>query len=87
MPRFYFHRDGDHLIEDQEGSECPDLEAAREEAINGVREILAEAIAQGREPIGEAVLIVDDQSRECGSVRYVDVLPERLTRELLHGRA
>nr|WP_321182289.1 hypothetical protein [Methylobacterium sp. Leaf122] len=38
MPRFFFHiRDGATLIEDPDGSELPDLAAAREEAAQGAR--------------------------------------------------
>jgi hypothetical protein len=41
-------RQGDRLIEAPEGIELPDLDAARAEAINGVRACLAEAIGKGR---------------------------------------
>jgi len=45
MPRFFFHiRDGATLIEDPDGSELPDLAAAREEA--------APAAGAAQEPAG-----------------------------------
>jgi hypothetical protein len=44
MPRYLFHiRDGDKLIPDEEGTELPDLSAARKEAALSAREILLEA--------------------------------------------
>ncbi len=40
MPRFFFHlRDQDHLQEDREGMELPDLQAALQEALRVDREL------------------------------------------------
>jgi hypothetical protein len=48
MPRFYLHiRDGEILIKDPEGSELPSVEAARAEAREAVREIVADRIRSG----------------------------------------
>ncbi|SOR26800.1 conserved protein of unknown function [Methylorubrum extorquens] len=48
MPLFFFHiRDGATLIEDPDGSELPDLAAAREEAVQGARFLLAEKLKAG----------------------------------------
>ncbi len=45
MVRFYFHlRAGDGLLTDDEGQDLPDLSAARREAEQAARELLAEAI-------------------------------------------
>jgi hypothetical protein len=44
LPRYFFHiRDDDNLIRDEEGTELPDLSAARKEAALSAREILVEA--------------------------------------------
>jgi hypothetical protein len=41
MPRFFLHiQDGDRRIEDPDGSELPDLEAARAEAVSAARDFL-----------------------------------------------
>jgi hypothetical protein len=43
MPKFYFHvRKGDKLIEDPEGMDFPNLGAARAEAMQAARDIVAE---------------------------------------------
>jgi hypothetical protein len=44
MTRFFFHvrDDGDDVSRDTEGQELPDLEAARQEALNSNREMLGE---------------------------------------------
>jgi len=40
MPRFYFHVDDDRTVLDQEGTDLPDVEAARHEAITTAGEML-----------------------------------------------
>jgi hypothetical protein len=50
MARFYFHmRTGNHVERDTDGTEMPNLEAARTEALQSAREILADAI-KGTKP-------------------------------------
>lgn len=47
--RYYLHvRDGDQFIEDPEGSEFDNLNAARDEALNAARKILAERVKAGK---------------------------------------
>jgi hypothetical protein len=61
MPHFYLHlRDGDRLIEDQEGSELPDLDAARQQAMAGAREILAGKMLAGEVVNGQRFEITDE---------------------------
>jgi hypothetical protein len=48
MPRYYLHiRDGDRLVEDPDGSDLPDLDAARAEALESARNILAAKVKAG----------------------------------------
>lgn len=45
MPQFPLNiRDGDTLLRDPEGSEFPDLETARAEALAGARDVLGDEI-------------------------------------------
>jgi hypothetical protein len=45
MPPFLLNiRDGDTLLRDPEGSEFPDLETARAEALAGARDVLGDEI-------------------------------------------
>nr|WP_294167852.1 hypothetical protein [uncultured Sphingomonas sp.] len=49
MPTFHFHiRVGGHLFEDPDGSDLPELGAARAEALAAVREAVAEQIKTGK---------------------------------------
>ena len=78
MGRFFFHiRMGDQVISDQEGSDLPDVAAARLEALAAARYILADAIRYGTENIPEAFVIADSEGRELETVNLAVVLPER----------
>lgn len=48
MPLLYFHiKEGDEVLLDEEGSDHPDLQAAREEAIEAIRQIIGNAVMSG----------------------------------------
>jgi hypothetical protein len=56
MQRYYFHiRTGAELEQDREGAEFPSVDAARREAIQAAREILAERLLAGEAIDGEAI--------------------------------
>ena len=79
MIRFYFHlRAGADLITDQEGTECPDVEGARVEAMAAARYILADAIKSGAESFPEAFVITDSEGCEVGTLALASVLPKQL---------
>jgi hypothetical protein len=76
MRRFYFHlRAGDELMPDEEGIDLPDLSAARSEAIEAARELLAGAIKDGRSEVPEALVIADEDGRTLDIVLLAAVLP------------
>ncbi len=85
MPRFYRHmQHGDQLIEDPEGIELPDLDAARADALRGVRGLLAEAIQKGTDGLlDDAVIITDEAGRELMRIPFSAGLPPRLYEALL----
>ena len=83
MSRFYFHlRSGAEVIADEEGSDWPDVAAARLEAVAAARYILADAIRSGTETIPEAFVIADSEGRELETVHLAVVLPERFRPQL-----
>ena len=63
MPLFYFHiKENGDVLYDDEGSDHPDLDAAREEAIEGIRQIISNAILTGS-PLGlDREMHVDDDA-------------------------
>jgi plasmid stability protein len=77
--RFYFHlRAGDEMLTDDEGQDLPDLSAARCEAEQAARELLAEAIRAGKQEVPEAFVIADEDGREIDIVPLAAALPKRL---------
>lgn len=72
MPRFYFHiRSHDGLIRDPDGTDLPDLSAARREAEHAARELLAILLRSGGELDGQVFEISD----EAGDI--LETLPFR----------
>jgi len=60
MPRFYFHVcNGTGFVEDEEGRELPDLEAAREAAIKAARDIMAADVQRGMLDLSSFIEIED----------------------------
>jgi hypothetical protein len=80
MPWFYRHiRQGVQLIHDTDGIELTDLDAARADALEGIRDILAEAIKRGTDvPLDDAIVITDEAGRELMSIPFIEALPPRL---------
>ncbi len=79
MPRFYFHlRRGDSVDNDDDGTECADAAAARQEAIATARELLANAIKSGRNDTFDSIIVADDCGQELTTVAFSEVLPTHL---------
>jgi hypothetical protein len=79
MARFYFHlRDGDKLVPDPDGSDLPDVEAAKREALLAARDILSDAMKVGKRKVPEAFVIADEAGRKLDVVPLAAVLPEPL---------
>ena len=73
MGRFYFHvRAGDGLTRDEDNA------TARHEAILAAREILAEAIKDGKPNVADAFVIMDEAGRTVDIVPLAAVLPEHM---------
>jgi hypothetical protein len=65
MPRYFFHiRTGDAVIRDPDGSDLPNLDAARAEARQAARDLLAALLKEGGVLDGQVFEISD----EAGSV-------------------
>jgi uncharacterized protein DUF6894 len=79
MSRFYFHLHvGGHVVPDNEGTDLPGLSAAKHEAMQSAREILADAIKSGKPEIAEAFVITDEAGRALAVVPFLAVLPRLL---------
>jgi hypothetical protein len=77
MARFYFHmRTGERVDRDTDGAEMPNLEAARAEALQSAREILADAIKAAKSDLLDCLVIADEEGQELATVSLKDALPK-----------
>lgn len=75
MPHYFFHiREGSDLNRDSEGQDLRDVEAARREAINSVREIISERLLHGGALNHRTIEIADETGRIVDIVNSRDVL-------------
>ncbi|MGA9797218.1 MAG: hypothetical protein WBQ17_16960 [Rhizomicrobium sp.] len=75
MALFYFHiRAGDEFIRDPEGTECADADIARMEAMQSVRELIAEALRHGEDPDHRVMQITGRDGNIIGEVQFADIL-------------
>jgi len=66
LPRYFLHIG--ELDTDPEGTELPDLEAARHEAMLAAREMLAEWILHGTDDIPTRIMVTDEGNRARGGL-------------------
>ena len=77
MAKFHFHlRAGDELTRDDEGAEFPDYSAALREVRLSGRELLIEAIRQGKQHISDTLVIADGSGQELGTFCLATLLPK-----------
>ena len=75
MPRFFFNiHNGNGLTEDEEGREFADAGAAREEAVKGVRSIIAEEAKEGRVDLRGRIEVTDEAGGAVLAVPFRDAL-------------
>ena len=73
-------RNGIGLVEDEEGRDLFDLEAARLDAIEGIRSIISEEAKSGLVDLTGQIEICDDAGNLLCLVRYADAFDLRLGR-------
>jgi hypothetical protein len=75
MPMFFFHiRDSSDLIEDPEGTDLPNLEAARADALVSARMMLADLLRAGKAVDGRRIEITDTTGQVLAVVPLRDAL-------------
>jgi hypothetical protein len=78
MPRYYFHiRNADDVLLDDEGTDLPDLNAARELALASARDLLGDGIKGGKAVVAESIVVADADGQELMSVPLEHALPDR----------
>ena len=80
MPLFFLNiYNGGGFAEDDEGSDCADLAAARACALKGIRSLLAEEVTNGRLNLNGQIEIVDEASQVLEVVPFrdaVEIVPD-----------
>lgn len=75
MPRYFLHiREHHEFIEDPDGADYPDLDAARAEAVHGARDILVEKLRRGDPLDGAAIEITDENGKVVETVPFRTVM-------------
>ena len=70
MPRYFFPVHDDLEVEDKEGAELPNLEAARQRAVLGARALMAEQIQQGRLNLSHSVEVSDEAGQVLLTISF-----------------
>ena len=64
MPRYFFHvASAPETIRDEEGSDLPDLDTARAEAIEDARSLMSDAILSGRDISQRQIQICNEKGK------------------------
>jgi uncharacterized protein DUF6894 len=67
MPRFYFYlKESGHMVSDEEGLELASPDVARAEAMDAVREILAQSVRTGEDWDVESLIVTDASPDHVG---------------------
>jgi hypothetical protein len=75
VPRYYLHIcNGFGFIEDEEGQEFADSNNAREAAIIGIRDLLADELRRGEINIGSFIEIEDEARRIVMTISFAEAV-------------
>jgi len=79
MMRYFLHiEDGLGRIMDEEGSDLPDLGAAREEALAAARQLWAAAIIEQRDLSHQRFIVADGEGASLLILPFSEALPKGL---------
>jgi hypothetical protein len=74
VPRYYFHLYDDIAIMDEEGSELPDLAAARAKAVDTAREMACAEVLEGHLNVGHRIEVASEAGEVQLTVQFADVV-------------
>jgi hypothetical protein len=70
MPRYFFHIRNDEHVDDEEGTELPDVAAARDKALDGVLDLICESVRKGRLNLDDFIVVTDEQGHEVLKLQF-----------------
>lgn len=75
MPHYRFNiHNGNGLTEDREGRTLPDAEAARAEALQGIRSILAEDVLQGHLDLHGRIDVLGEGDKALFAIPFAEAV-------------
>jgi len=74
VPRFFFNLYDDMVVMDEEGSELPDLAAARVRATASAREMACAEVLKGHLTLNHRIEVVDEAGERVCTVHFSDVV-------------
>ena len=74
MPRYFFHLYDDVVSIDEEGSELPDVAAARELALKNARAIACQEVLEGHLSLGHRIEVEDEEGRPVLVLPFQDAV-------------
>jgi len=80
LPHFHFHvHDHLGLTHDSDGRELPDIEAARHEAVKGVRSILGDEVSRGLIDLRGRIEVADPDGKVLLAIPYMEAVSLRIS--------
>lgn len=70
MPRYFMHVFSDGLTRDEEGAVLPDLDAARDHALEGARALVCDQIREGYLNLDDRIEIEDEDGRALLAISF-----------------
>jgi hypothetical protein len=78
MPLYFLHvYNSTGWSRDEEGLDLPDLDAARAQAVEGIRSILSDEVEHGKIDFAGKIEIADESGRVLATVTYHDAVDLR----------
>ena len=75
MPRFYFHlHECGTIIDDPEGSELADVDAARDKAVAEARQVMSSEVLEGRLCLGCCIIVEDGGHHELLRIPFREAI-------------
>jgi hypothetical protein len=72
--RYFFNLYDDDVVLDEEGSELPDLDAARARAFAGARDMACAEVLEGHLTLDHRIEVVDESGERVCTVHFRDVV-------------
>lgn len=72
MSRYHFNLVGEYVVNDRDGMELPDIEAARRHAIDLARALMARTRIFRAEPTGWSMQVTDADGHEVANISFVE---------------